>query len=692
MIDQLKESERQSAIFRGSDHPESAVDLARLRATLAGETQIPSTVIDAVLARIRANIEHLGLEKPPARLIGHWVTALLREQGHHLGDISLQTLELSLTDVEMNIHHPLGSGLGADQNPEASSQRIASRIKTQFATRRVYQSDVVKAHDDGWIELLHLGAIDRPHDVFLTPDYLKVAGLPAHSGAPSSGPARRADVLLAHLIRFSHELQNHFAGDIQWGYLNTLLLPFLSERSESDMRQFVQHLLFEFGQLDTERGGLQRKVVLDLDFDMPRQLKGLPALGPGGEALERCYGDFQATLDLFNEVLLDLLEQGDAEGKPFHAPLMIFHCNQPELTWNHRLQRLLHIAMQRGNPSIAFSFYERNFGPLGRIRLNDPDFLRTMQHPAELRGFSSSSIALNLPRLTHPALEGRFEDRLAHVMEIAVSAHRQKRLFLSRLMAYGNRGPLQFLRHKAGHQPFLKIAGASQPLQLIGLSEAAALANGSPLTPPEVLAAKARDLVSRIRATMLEHNRCHKLQMLLSSTRDENVAYRFAALDLRQRGSGYSPYVLHRPDQAHPIYTEGTNILPFVNLRWRERMSLEAPLHALFAGPCSYTLYLEQPNQEDQNLAQKIFQHAVQSGIAHLQLAPDLLICRNCQAIFGERQEACPSCRSTLVSAFGLCQSGFSPVHTWCLGKRSEWKLRHRMDSFRPPIQTNLPW
>lgn len=691
-IDQLKESERQTSIFRANEELGGVVDLGRLRATVAAESQIPTEVIDAAIHQIRLGVDALGLSQPAPTLIGHWLSSLLREQGFSMGDISLQSLELSLNDVEMDMYHPLGSGLGADQNPEASSQRIAARIKSQFAGRRIYQPDVISAHDEGSIHLLHLGAIDRPHDVFLTPDYLKAAGLPVTSGAPSAGPAKRADVLLAHLIRFSHELQNHFAGDIQWGYVNTLLLPYLYKMNETEMHQFVQQLLFEFGQLDIERGGLNRKLVLDLDFDLPRQLAGLPAIGLGGEVLPHSYSYFQKTLELFNEVTLDILEAGDAQSNPFHSPLIVYHFNQPNNVWHHRHQKLMDLCMRLGNPSIGFSYYQRNFGALGRQHLNDPDFLRQLRNPAQLRGFSTSSIALNLPRLVHPEYQGDWATRLARVMEISVSAHRQKRLFLSRLMAFGNRGPLQFLRHKIDSRPFLKIDRARQPMHLIGLAEAAALYNGSPLTNKNVVTDKCLEMVQKVKQSMEANNRTHKLGMFLTNSRDENVSYRFAALDLRQLGSSYSGYVLHQPDQAQPIYSEGTNILAFSHLRWRERMTMEGKLHELFNGGHNFILYLEQPNPEDATLSQKIYQHALSSGISQLQMAPDLQLCRSCCSIFGGKGRSCPTCSSTLISPYGLCQTNYSPVHSWCLGKRSEWKIRQRMDTYKMPVQTQLPW
>jgi len=330
--------------------------------------------------------------------------------------------------------------------------------------------------------------------------------------------------------------------------------------SESDLHQFVQQMLFEFAQLDVERGGLDRKVIIDLDFDLPRQFTGLPVLGPGGTSGRKTYGSYRKTLTLFNEICLDILKTGDYRGNPFHSPLIVYHLNNPKTTWSGSHQKLLALAYSLGNPSIAFSFYRRNLGPLGLVYLNDPDFLKLIQEPWQLRGFSSHSVAINLARLGFGD-KREFSARLAAVMDLTVAAHRQKRLFLSRLMAYGHRGPLHFLRHKIKDQPFLKIDQASQPLHIIGLGEAAALQNGSHLTQPEVLGRMSLQILQDLNGAVRERNHTHNLTMFLSHTKNESVAYRFAFLDLRAYGRDHSAFLFHKPDQSHPIYTTILNII-----------------------------------------------------------------------------------------------------------------------------------
>ncbi len=694
-IDLLRETQLQSSIFQAGSAPHYRLDFHRLRQRLDNERHIPAPIAEKALLRIQDNLDRLGVGQPSATLVVHWLTELLREEGYSLGETALQSLELSLSDVETLIHHPLGYGAGANQNPEATALRIAQGVKSQFAAKSVFEGDVIDAHEGGRIELMHLGAVDRPHDVFLTPDYLKTHGLPIISGAPHAGPAKRADVLLAHMVRFTHELQNHFAGDIQWGYANTLLTPFLTDLNEQDLRQFVQQMLFEFAQLEVERGGLYRKVTLDFDFDLPRQLTGLPALGPGGEDSGRAYDAYRKTLRRFNEVALDILERGDYRKNPFQNPRIVFHFNDPKTSWNNLTQRLMSAAFKWGNPSLAFSYFSRDFGPLGRISLNDPDFLKTIQQPRQLRGFSSSSVAINLPRLAHPDGDGDFDQRLAQGFGLIVEAHRQKRLFLSRLMAYGNRGPLQFLRHKIGGQPFLKIDQATQPLQAIGLGEAAALGNGSPVSDPVALVAESETILRALNQTLTLNNRLHKLRMFLSGARNDSVAYRFAHLDMRLFGQSYSPYLFHGAEQAHPIYTEGPNILAFTNIGWRERFVIEGRLHAHFGGRHELTAFIRNGAPEDPALCHMVYQEAQTAKISQLQMAPDLGICMDCFFVFNRRErdgEACPHCESRLVSAYGYCQGNFSPVHTWCLGKRAEWKIRKRIDERHHPVQTQFTW
>jgi len=672
-------------------------NLYRVEKLLKNETSLPHDIVDQVLSRIRKSLPALGLNKPAPSLVIHWLTGILAEMGYSTEDLPFQSLELSLENIEMNIRNPSGHGVGNDrtQSPQASSIKIAENVKKQVALRRVFQPSVVAAHVEGLIELDHLGSVDRPHDIFLTPESIKLFGLPPYTHAPQAGPAKKAEVLLSHLIRFTHELQNHFAGVIHWGFVNTLLTPYFKGQPPSFFRQFAQQLLFEFAQLDVGHGGISRRVVLDFDFEVPAYLESVPAIGPSGQLCGENYSDFAPELKRFNQAIIDVLEHGDYRGSPFHAPHLVFHLNQSEAKWNTLKQKLFKISYSTGNPSIALSFNHRCFGPIGVLDLKDPDTIQRLQSPSTFRGFSLSSLSLNLPRLVLESSEGGFEgfcDRLNQAMEIALSAHREKRIFISNLMARGTAGPHQFLRLKQAEKPFLKLGQGSLGTSLVGLAEAAALFIGTSHPGPVELTRTASRIIEVVRTKLDDLSRLHKMKMILSSPFNEEVAFRFALMDLKKFGRKSADYILRSPDQTEPVYSTGTDILFDRKMPWEKRMKLEASLQVHLNGEQAHTLFYRHNEAEDEAFFQHLYNFMKKEHVSKLQLAPDMRICLSCGYVARSSQlDICSFCHGVQLSDFGWAQSSFSPVAYWNRGKKEEWNMRHRFDDIDLPTQEILP-
>lgn len=683
----------QIKIFRGTRLIDS-INLYKMEQLLKSDTSIPDEVIQGAVKQLQANLPALGLDNPSPALIIQWLTGILAQNGHSLDELPSQSLELSLENIEMNMLNPAGSRDGVEhaKTPEATSLIISKHIKSQVALRRVFQPKVVEAHQSGLLDLTHLGSVDRPHDIFLTPEYIKLNGLPAYSSAPQAGPAVNPDVLLSHLARFTHELQNHFAGTVQWGFFNTLLLPFLKGKNARQFRQFAQHLLFEFAQLDVGRGGLSRKVILDFDIDVPPYLESIQAIGPKGEKLIETYGSMQNELNRLNKAILDVLEEGDYRGCPFYAPQIVFHFNRSDTQWNTMAQRLFKVAFKYGNPTISFSQNRRFFGPVGTIDVHDPDWIKQFQKPECFRGFSLSSLSINLPRLLFNENDIDFDKTLDHTLEITLSAHREKRIFISNLMSKGLRGPHQFLRHKVDGIPFLKLEQGTLVTSIVGLAEAAALSIGSPKPEGPALARTGFRILETIRRKMDKLSDLHKLNMQIGMPVSEEVACRFAKLDFQKYGSKHSGFLLKRDTQTESIYSTGPNILFDKNLSWNERLKLESPLHLLFNGSQSFVLYSLHNEFDDTSLFHKIYKKMREHGLGVLQPAPDMLFCVSCSFIFNSSLgDSCPHCHKTQLSHFGLGQSRFSPVQYWCRGKKEEWNIRHRFDEDDQPMQELLP-
>jgi len=73
-------------------------------------------------------------------------------------------------------------------------------------------------------------------------EYLKINGLKLPQAINSANPAKYAEVLLAHMVRFSAVLQGHFASTIGWDALNISFAPYLAAMTDKEVKQFAQML------------------------------------------------------------------------------------------------------------------------------------------------------------------------------------------------------------------------------------------------------------------------------------------------------------------------------------------------------------------------------------------------------------------------------------------------------------------
>jgi len=86
-------------------------------------------------------------------------------------------------------------------------------------------------------------------------EYVKKFGLNLPKSLAIAKPAKYAEILLAHMVKFSAALQCHYAGAIGWDAVNIFFAPFLRGMSKKRIKQLAQMLIFEFSQQAVARGG-----------------------------------------------------------------------------------------------------------------------------------------------------------------------------------------------------------------------------------------------------------------------------------------------------------------------------------------------------------------------------------------------------------------------------------------------------
>ncbi len=216
-----------------------------------------------------------------APLIRELVDAKLLERGLEKARKMHTRLGVPLWDVDQLILHPNKENANVPHGPEATNLTLAENIKKEYALLKVFSEDVGDAHMRGDIHLHDLGFIDRPYCSGQSLEYIKKFGLNLPNSLSMAKPAKHPEVLLAHMVKFAAALQSNFAGAIGWDAINLFFAPYLVGKTDREVKQLAQMLIFEFSQQAVARGGQAIFTDINLYWEVPKHFEDVPAIGPG---------------------------------------------------------------------------------------------------------------------------------------------------------------------------------------------------------------------------------------------------------------------------------------------------------------------------------------------------------------------------------------------------------------------------
>ena len=295
-------------------------DRGRIVEALVRETYIDRATAEAVSLDVERTIAASRIRHLTAPLVRELVDARLVEYGLESARKMHTRLGVPLYDVEKLILCQNKENANIPHGPEATNLTLAESIKKEYALLSVFSEDVSDSHMRGDIHLHDLGFIDRPYCSGQSLEYLKKYGLSLPNALSSAKPARRPEVLLAHMVKFSAALQSNFAGAIGWDAVNLFFAPYIEGMGDADMHQLAQMLIFEYSQQAVARGGQAIFSDINLYWEVPRHFEEVPAIGPGGEYTGRTYGEYGDAARRFAWALFDVYMEGDGSGRPFFFP------------------------------------------------------------------------------------------------------------------------------------------------------------------------------------------------------------------------------------------------------------------------------------------------------------------------------------------------------------------------------------
>ena len=681
------------ALGHEETHPWNA---ERILEALVKEAGVEPGLAGEIAAEVESDLLRWGRDRVSTSLIRELVNVKLFQRGldAKLQDHSL--IGIPVHDLETMMLHPNRENSNTTLNPESINLSVAELALKQYALTRVFSGDVAEAHLSGNIHLHDLGMVNRPYCSGQSIAYVAKYGLNLPSITSISAPARHPDVLLAHLLKMTSVLQNNFAGAIGWDAVNTFFAPYLEGLSDERIRQIAQMLIFEFNQLAGGRGGQVAFTDVNLYYEVPKHFRDVPAIGPGGKATGKTYGDYASEAKRFLRALFSVYMEGDSRGQPFFFPKPLLHITEDffrEDGWEEMLSLACEVASEKGNTYFVFDRGDAvKLSECCRLsfELDHRDILEA-RTPWKLRFCALQNVTLNLPRMAYRSggdRETLFE-LVDHYMEIAAKAHLQKKKFISEILDLGKRGPLSVLCMEHDGEPYLRFERVKYLVGILGMNEMVQTITGRQLHESEEAFQLALAVTQYMNLKCQALSERYGLDIVLEQTPAESTTYRFAKLDLKSCPEALD-VVKGNPVTGEVYYTNSTHFPYNILMDPVRKIVEEGRFHPLISAGAITHIWMGEHKPDARALSsfiRKVFRH---SENAQVTFSPEFTVCNGCGVTSRGLRESCPSCGSMDVDGITRITGYFTRTSSWNDGKRAELQDRVRTSIPDVPSEVGL--
>lgn len=562
---------------------------------------------------------------------------------------------------------------------------VSAEITKTYWLDKIYTSKIGQAHKEGDLHIHDLNLLSVYCVGWDLTDLLQ-EGFTGVAGKVASKPAKHFRSALGQVVNFFYTLQGEAAGAQAFSDFDTLLAPFIraDKLSYDEVKQAIQEFVFNVN-VPTRVGFQTPFTNITLDLECPKHMADNPVI-IGGEMQDTTYGEYQEEMNMLNKALLEVLSEGDANGRVFTFPIPTVNITK-DFNWdNPVIESLWEASAKYGIPYFS-NFINSDM---------DPEDARSMccrlridNRQLEYRGgglFGSNPmtgsvgvVTINLPRLALKSKnEKEFFKGLAELMDMAKDSLETKRKVLERLTD-ANLYPYTkfYLRNiKQRFNQYWKNHFST--IGLIGTNEAALNLLGVDIGT-EKGKAFAEKTLDFMRDRLVEYQKETGNNYNLEATPAEGTTYRLAQLDKASF-----------PDRAHfangigaevkcPFYTNSSHLPVNYTDDLFELMDLQDNLQTKYTGGTVIHFFLGERMDDPQTLKKLVKTICENYKLPYFTFSPSFSICKNHGYIVGEHPE-CPKCGEA-TEVYSRVVGFLRPVSQWNKGKQAEFEMREHYDN-----------
>ena len=548
-------------------------------------------------------------------------------------------------------------------------------ITANYWLSEIYDDEIANAHKNADLHL---------HDLSMLTGYcagwslkqLIQEGLGGIPGKITSSPAKHLSTLCNQMVNFLGILQNEWAGAQAFSSFDTYLAPFVKvdNLSYDEVKQCIQS--FVYGVNTPSRWGTQAPFSnITLDWTVPSDLKDQKAI-VGGKEMDFTYGDCKKEMDMVNKAFIDIMIEGDANGRGFQYPIPTYSITR-DFDWspteNNKL--LFEMTAKYGTPYFS-NYINSDMEPSDvrsmccRLRL-DLRELRKKTGGFFGSGESTGSIGvvtLNMPRLAYLAKdEDDFFRRLDRLMDIAARSLKVKREVVTKLM---NEGLYPYTRRYLGtfdnHFSTIGLVGMNEA----GLNAKWIRADMTHESCQEFTKKTLRHMLERLKDYQEQYGDLYNLE----ATPAESTSYRLAKHDVER----YPDIITAAEPGGTPYYTNSSHLPVGYTEDIFAALDVQDELQTLYTSGTVFHAFLGEKLPDWQAAASLVRKIAENYKLPYYTLSPTYSVCKNHGYLSGE-QFTCPHCGEN-AEVYSRITGYYRPVQNWNAGKTQEYKERKTYD------------
>ena len=599
-------------------------------------------------------------------------SAVARGERPTVDAIATITEYLDRSDWRVNANANQGYSLGG------MMLNTSGKVVANYWLSQVYPAVAGQAHRNADLHIHDLDMFAGYCAGWSLKDLLQ-QGFNGVPGAIAAGPAKHFSSAVGQIVNFLGTLQNEWAGAQAFSSFDTYMAPFvrLDDMTYDQVKQCMQELIFNLNV--PSRWGTQTPFTnLTFDWTCPADLADEHPL-IGDDVCDFAYGDLQAEMDLINRAFMEVMTEGDAEGRVFTFPIPTYNITR-DFDWDAPNTELLFTMTAKYGLPYFQNFINSELDPgmirsmCCRLQLDLRELLKRgngLFGSAEQTG-SVGVVTINMARLGYLYAddEAALTARLDELLEIGRDTLELKRTVIQHHI---DAGLFPFTKRYLGtldnHFSTLGVNGMNEMIRNF-------TRDAYDLTDPRGHAMCVR-LLDHVRDKMVEFQEATGHLYNLEATPAEGTTYRFAKEDRKRY-----PGILQAGTETNPYYTNSSQIPVGYTDDPFEAQEMQEELQTKYTGGTVLHLYMNERISSAAACKELVRRSLTAFRTPYITITPTFSICPVHGYLVGEHltcdkcAELHPEAEPVECEVWTRVMGYFRPVRSFNIGKKGEYMER----------------